>query len=138
MYHIFHDTEINAKPESIFHMISTSDGLNTWWTVASEGKLDVNEKFRFYFAKDFDWQAKVLEFKTDESLTFQMVKADEDWDNTLLSFEIISVGQNRCKLRFEHRNWAKINDHFRRTSFCWALYLNDMKKHLEKAMADTQ
>jgi uncharacterized protein YndB with AHSA1/START domain len=132
MYHICHDIEIHAFVEDIFNQISEPEGLNAWWTVRSSGTAKTNEEFQFYFSDDYDWRAKVLEVSKNESISFQMTKADEDWKNTMLSFEIINKGDHVHVLRFEHRNWNEINAHFRRTSFCWALYLNTLKENAEK------
>ncbi len=132
MYHIFHDIDIEAYPEDIFRMFSTPEGLNIWCTVKAEGNPCINAEFRLYFSEEYDWRAKIIEFDENRALTFQIVKADHDWQNTLVSFEISSSDHLHHKLRFEHRNWSQINDHFRRSSFCWALYLNDLKKHVEQ------
>jgi hypothetical protein len=32
---------------------------------------------------------------------------------------------------FAHRGWPEANDHYRTSSFCWAMYLRLMKRHLE-------
>ncbi len=35
------------------------------------------------------------------------------------------------RLRFAHRGWPEANDHYRTSSFFWAMYLRFMKRHLE-------
>ena len=131
MYHICHDIDIHAYVDDIFKLISTPEGLNLWWTVRSQGIAAKNEEFQFYFSDEYDWRAEVLEIAKDESISFYMKETDDDWNGTMLSFEIISKGSNQYILRFEHRNWKEINAHFRRTSFCWALYLNNLKEEAE-------
>lgn len=34
-------------------------------------------------------------------------------------------------VNFSHVNWAEANDHFKHSSFCWALLLNGLKNYLE-------
>lgn len=132
MYHIFHDIDINCFRDELFKAISTPSGLNSWWTVKSSGTPGINEEYEFYFSEEFQWYARVLEINEPESITYQVFDADQDWTNTLLSFEILATeNKNQHKLRFEHRNWSSINAHYRQTSFCWALYLNELKKNLE-------
>ena len=132
MYHIFHDIDIKASREDIYSMLISPDKLNIWWTVKSEGQAEVNGEYRFYFSEEYDWKAKVLEMSHGETLTYQMIKADSDWKDTLLSFEIIEKDREHHILRFEHRQWRQVNDHFRRSNYCWALYLNDLKKYVEQ------
>lgn len=113
-------------------MFTIPELLNKWWTTQSEGQAQVNEEFRFYFSEDYDWRARVLEVSENESISYQMLEADDDWKHTILSFELSSTDHNHHLLRFEHRNWKQVNAHFRRTSYCWALYLNDLKKYVEQ------
>ena len=131
MTNIYHDIEINASAAEIYKMITTADGLNSWWTVASSSELKPGGQFRFYFSDLYDWQAKVILIETDKKLSLRMTEADEDWTGTELSFEIRAQDIGQSLLRFEHKNWRELNAHFRRTSYCWAIYLFKMKEILE-------
>jgi len=131
MYHICHDIEIHAFANDIYSLCTTPEGLNSWWTEKSSGKLGVNEEYQFYFSDEYDWRGKVLELSKNQSISYFMTEADEDWDSTIVSFEIIHIEDHRYLLRFEHRNWKEINKHFRRSSFCWAMYLNTLKENAE-------
>ncbi len=131
MFDILHDLEINAKPNKIFRMVSTPEGLNAWWTKKSKGMAAFNQEYQFYFSEAFDWKAKVIDIQIDKRITYQMTSADEDWTDTIVSFEIIPLESGNNILRFEHRNWKEANNHFRKSSLCWAEYLMLMKKILE-------
>lgn len=138
MYHIYHDIEIHCLQETLFDAVTLPAHLDRWWTVRSEGRPETDAVYSFYFSDDYDWRAKVMECHRPDSITYLMTAADKDWMNTLLSFEIRSLNRQTQVLRFEHRNWSSTNDHFRKTSYCWALYLNDMKKFLEKEFSEVQ
>ena len=131
MYTIHHDIEILASKEDIFQMVGTSEGLQQWWTEKSEGEAKLGEEIRLYFSDEFDWKAKIIQISINQSFVMQMIKSDRDWDGTILAFELLEQSPDKQILRFEHRNWSEVNDHFRRTSFCWALYFNDLKQKLE-------
>ena len=131
MYLICHDIDMRAFAEDIYFLISTPEGLNKWWTVRSEGILAQNEEYQFYFSDEYDWKGEILEFTPNESISYFMTQADSDWKGTMLSFELIHKEDHYYTLRFEHRNWKEINSHFRRTSYCWALYLNTLKEQAE-------
>ena len=138
MYHILHDIEIHGFRDEIFAALTKPELLNKWWTVKAEGRPEVNAEYRFYFSDEYDWKAKILEVHPPASVSYQMTRADNDWTNSILSFEIIEIDHLRQNLRFEHRNWRSVNDHFRKTSYCWALYLNAMKKLVEKSFHEAQ
>ena len=132
MYHIFHDIEIHCLQDDLFSAFTQSEWLDKWWTVRSEGLPETDHVYRFYFSDEYDWRARVLECHKPDSMTFLMTDADEDWQDTMLSFEIMPINRQAQILRFEHRNWRSVNEHFRKTSYFWAMYLNDMKNLLEK------
>ena len=138
MYHIHHDIEIHGFRDELFDAVTKPELLDKWWTVKAEGHSEVNAEYRFYFSDEYDWKAKILEVHPPDSVSYLMTKADNDWTNTILSFEIIEIDHLRQNLRFEHRNWSSVNDHFRKTSYCWALYLNEIKKMVEKSFHDAQ
>ena len=62
-----------------------------------------------------------------------MTKSDADWDGTTFGFEI-KKAVNGCWLNFSHANWPAINDHFKHSSYSWAMLLNGLKKYLEKEL----
>ena len=132
MYDILHDIDIAATPTDIFQMITHPQNLNQWWTVKSTGEPSLNETYNFYFSDDYNWFAKVIHIEENRSVIFEMTQADSDWAETVLSFDIIRKSETLQTLRFEHKNWQTANNHFRRTSFCWALYFDKMKRLLEE------
>lgn len=133
MFSIHHDIIIKSTPEEIFNAVTTAEGLDSWWTKQSSGQPKMGEDYRFFFTKGYDWYAKVLMVTPNKQIMFKMIDADEDWMDTLLTFTIIKK-ENSCVLRFDHTEWRSINDHFRRTSYCWAIYMRGIKKYLEEGL----
>ena len=108
-------------------MITIPECLNEWWTIKSSGLPQMHELYNFYFNEDYNWFAKVINIDFDKTIDFKMTVADADWNDTILNFEILSKSKTKQTLRFEHKNWKNLNDHFRRTSYCWAIYFQKMK-----------
>lgn len=130
IHHLF---TIQAKAEVIFDAITTSQGLNSWWTTEASGQPTLGNEYRFYFSRDHDWRAEVVEVHAPTQISWQMRQADDDWLPTQLHFSLEeSADGTNTTVRFAHTSWAKINDHFRRTSFCWAMYLETLRKVVEK------
>lgn len=131
MFHIFHDIEIKSSASELFQIITTSDGLNSWWTTKSYGCPEIHSEYNFFFNESYNWFAQVIGVKKNKFVHYKMTIADPDWTNTILKFDILEKSNEIHILRFEHKNWKESNDHYRRTNFCWAIYFQKMKNLLE-------
>ncbi len=40
-------------------------------------------------------------------------------------------GGARTRVQFRHNGWPHVNEHFRVSSYCWALYLRLLRRHVE-------
>lgn len=130
---IYHDVEIITSPDHLFHTITSAEGLEKWWPLHAVGIPAIGEEYSFYFSPEYDWRAKVIDCEANKFIEWKMIVADDDWQDTKLRFSIIER-DHACILRFEHRSWGDINDHFRRTSYCWALYLRCLKDYIERSV----
>lgn len=133
MHSIKHNVLISASPESIYNALTEPKELDKWWTVKSSGKCGLLEYYQFYFSDDYDWTAQISLLRPNEEVNYQMIEADKDWTGTILRFRLEECGKGAL-LIFEHSNWLEDNAHFRRTSYCWALYLRCLKNLLEKGL----
>lgn len=131
MHSIKHNVQIDATPEVVFRAISEPKYLDQWWTVRSAGKCGLLEYYQFYFSDDYDWSAQITELSEFKHLRYLITEADEDWTGTSLDFKIQEISGSSL-LSFEHVDWSTDNAHFRRSSYCWALYLKGLKHLLEK------
>jgi len=129
---ILHDLKIDADTRSVFEAVSRPDGLNRWWTESSLGDPRYGAEYAFVFGEAV-WRGMVLECRHPESIVWEMVEADEDWLGTRFGFRLASVDASgeATQVRFFHRGWRDANAHYRRTSYCWAMYLNLLKGFLE-------
>ena len=112
-------------------MIILPENLNKQWPVKSSRRPQLNETYNFYFTGDYNWFAEVVAFENNKTIQFLMTRADDGWTGTEVVFEIINKSKEVQILRFEHRGWQNINDHFRKTSYCWAFYFQKMKSLFE-------
>ena len=129
---IYHDLTVLAPPEEVFKAISTPDGLNAWWTAQAAGSPEMNNVYTFWFAPEYDWRGKVTACIPDQKFYWTIIEADEDWTGTTIGFDLI-IKTAQTLVRFSHTDWKTVNDHFRRTSYCWAIYLNGLKKYVEES-----
>ncbi|NNF32823.1 MAG: SRPBCC domain-containing protein [Saprospiraceae bacterium] len=130
---IYHDVFIKSEPSKIYDAISTSQGLNNWWTLKSSGFSRVGEVYNFYFTPEYDWYGEVINADKDVSFYIKMTQADEDWIPTAFGFDFMKV-QGGTRIQFWHKGWPECNHHFRRSSWCWAMLLNGLKNYVEKGI----
>ncbi len=133
MASILHDLVIYGDIEKVFEAVSVPKILDEWWTKRCAGLPETGGEYEFYFAPDCIWEGKVTNFKLNKSIEFTMTKSDDDWLGTKLGFELEQRGNN-TKLMFYHSDWKEANEHFRVSSYCWAIYLRILKGYLEKGI----
>ena len=127
---ILHDFWIAAPPERVFAGVSTPAGLDAWWTEQSAGTPAEGEQYELKFGPDFDWRATVSRCTPDKVFELELTHADADWTGTRVGMELSPAG-NGTQVRFYHTGWPTLNEHCRISSFCWAMYLRILKRHLE-------
>ncbi|MDT7827134.1 SRPBCC domain-containing protein [Pricia sp. S334] len=130
-FSIYHDLNIKAPAREVFEKITLPDHLINWWPLRCEGEPEVGASYNFYFTPEFDWYGKVIACNPNVAFQIKMTQADADWKGTSFSFDLEDTAKG-VLLKFSHKSWPKCNHHFRRSSFCWAILLNSLKKYIEK------
>ncbi|MEM7551836.1 MAG: SRPBCC domain-containing protein [Bacteroidota bacterium] len=130
-FDIHHDLQINTSPKKVFDAISMPKHLINWWPEKCTGKPGLNSEYNFHFTDEYNWYGKVSKCEPNTAFHIKMTKADEDWNPTSFGFDLIE-DNGKALVKFWHRGWPECNDHFRRSSFCWALLLKGLKDYVEK------
>jgi uncharacterized protein YndB with AHSA1/START domain len=130
---IYHNFNIKASTKDVFDAVSLPKHLDNWWTLKSSGHPELNAEYNLNFTDTYDWYCKVSKIKTNTSFHLKMLKADKDWNPTTFGFEF-EANTIGTMVRFSHVDWPKNNDHFKHSSFCWALLLNGLKNYVEKGI----
>ena len=60
----------------------------------------------------------------------KITDAAPDWQDTHVGFTLAEI-DGETILKIEHLGWSEDSDHFRSSSFCWAMYLRIMKRYVE-------
>ena len=130
MADIYHDFPINASSRKVFQAVSTPKGLENWWTKTSEGSPAEGGEYQLGFGPEYDWRAVVTQYTPDSAFEFRLTKADSDWQNSRVGFELTEQGGSTT-VRFHHVDWPEANEHYRISCFCWAMYLRLLKRYVE-------
>lgn len=119
-----------APIESVFAALTNSEGLDSWWTMTSSCEPMAGGECKFGFGPEYQWRAVVSDWEPDWLVEYRFTEADSDWTGTTLRFALSAV-RDLTMVDFAHANWREANEHFRTTSFCWAMYLRLMRVYLE-------
>lgn len=130
MADIFHDFPIKAASDKVFRAVSTPEGLAAWWTNRSSGEPALGAEYQLWFSPEYDWRAVVSTCVTDKEFKLEITKSDKDWQGTRVGF-VLDEKDGVTQVRFSHTGWPEANDHYRGSSFCWALYLRLLKRYVE-------
>ena len=132
-YSIFHNLIIIASTKDVFDAVSLPIHLNNWCTLKSSGIPVLNSEYNLNFTDDFNWYCKVSHILINKSIHFSMTKSDSDWNPTTFGFHLEQQDKGTM-VKFSHENWQEANQHFKHSSFCWAILLNGLKNYLEKGV----
>ena len=127
---VFHDLPIKAPLDRVFQAVSTSHGLDCWWTKRSVGKPSEGAEYELWFGPQYDWRAQVTRCVTNAEFELRIMRADADWIDTRVGFRL-EDRNGVTWLRFYHTGWPSPNEHYRISCNCWALYLRILRRHLE-------
>ncbi|HET7003488.1 MAG TPA: SRPBCC domain-containing protein [Puia sp.] len=130
MADIFHNFPIEAPAEKVFEIISLSEGLDKWWTKSSEANPSPGGIYTLDFGPGYIWKAIVTEYVKGSLFELKMTEADDDWLGTKVGFDVRNH-QSRTGVNFYHTGWPQENEHFKISSYCWAMYLRILKRYIE-------
>lgn len=127
---IFHSFPIKAPLQKVFDGISLPKEIDNWWSKGCKGKPTLNETYQFHFGIPYDWEAVVSKYVPNTELEFTMTDSDFDWDGTRVGF-VLDHREGVTNVQFYHTGWKEANEHYKISSFCWAMYLRLLKCYLE-------
>jgi uncharacterized protein YndB with AHSA1/START domain len=130
MADIYHNFPINTLADKVFEAISHSEGLDKWWTKSSAVNPVKNGIYSLDFGPGYLWKAEVTEYKKDKLFELKMTEADADWLGTKIGFGLV-IHQGITEVSFYHTGWPQKNEHYKISSYCWAMYLRILKRYLE-------
>jgi hypothetical protein len=130
MADILHDLPINAPVARAYDAVSTTNGLDAWWTLQSNGMSRLDQEYELGFGPGYDWRATVTKLSPPRESELEVTRADADWTGTRVGFRMQPC-EGGTWLQFSHSGWKSPNEHFRISCNCWALYLRILRRLLE-------
>ncbi|MFZ7139511.1 MAG: SRPBCC family protein [Bacteroidota bacterium] len=130
MLTIYHNFPIRTTPELLFEAISSPRGLDAWWSNHCSGNPAMGANYSFDFGPEYQWIAVVTSYEFAKAFELEFVQSDLDWNGSKVGFLIEPDGEF-TQLKFYHTGWPTLNEHFKISNYCWAMYLRLLKRYLE-------
>ncbi|GAB5565531.1 MAG: hypothetical protein Wins2KO_25940 [Winogradskyella sp.] len=130
---IYFSLFIKAGKKSVFKAISQPSQLEKWWPLKCSGIPEVGSTYNFNFTDEYDWYAEVKSCKTSDHIHYKMIKSDIDWNPTTFGFDLEDKNGNTY-VKFFHKDWPECNEHYKYSSFCWAMLLKGLRDYLENGI----
>lgn len=130
MAEILHDFPVNTSPERVFAAFATPAGLDTWWTERAAGRPELGAEYQLRFGPAYDWRARVTRCMPGREFELELTQAMPDWVGSKVGVRLEGTASG-TQVRFYHAGWPEADEHFRVSSYCWAMYLRVMKRNLE-------
>lgn len=130
---IYHNFWIEADAQKVYESITEPEHLVNWWPQKCTGKPELGSEYNFYFTDEYDWYGEVTMSKPGEAFHIKMTKSDKDWDPTSFGFDL-KENAGKTTVSFWHMGWPECNDHFKISSYCWAILLQGLKNYIEKGI----
>lgn len=127
---IFHDFPVFRPVDEVWTAVTTPAGLDAWWTDRSRGNAVLGSTYELWFGPDYDWRALVTQCEPKRVFELEFTIASDDWIGTRVGFLLEGRG-DQTQVRFHHTDWPELSEHFRISTYCWAMYLRIMKRWLE-------
>lgn len=127
---ILHDFPIKAPPARVFAAVCSPLGLDQWWTLRSAGSPRLGNEYELDFGPGYAWGARVTRSEPDREFELELTKAEPQWVGTRVGFHLTAVAGG-THVRFRHVGWSGNSENFRQSSYCWAMYLRILRRHLE-------
>ena len=128
---ILHALPLRSSPAKVFDAISQPGEVDKWWSLECSGTPMVGEEYRLFFGEPWDWRARVSRCEVGRTFEWEMIDAMPDWIGTRVGFELGKVEEG-TRMRFHHDGWKEENEHFRVSSYCWAMLLRLLKVYVER------
>lgn len=135
MPEILHRISIDASPETVHELITTTDGVGQWWTGRpATGDAAIGGRLAFYFG-DSERPAAVMEVLEDrpEKVVWKCVEGPDSWVGTSVTFSLATSGAAQTTLLFEHSGWRETSEFMAGCSTNWGAYLTSLKSGAEGA-----
>jgi uncharacterized protein YndB with AHSA1/START domain len=123
---ILHRVGIDAKPDAVFHALTTLDGLRGWWVSTATGNPEKGGAIDFGFC-----EMKVVAAEPGRLVHWRCTRGPAEWVDTEVIFQL-EWKLDQTFVLFKHANWKEPVEFMHHCSTKWATFLLSLLELVER------
>ena len=127
---IRHSISIDASSENIFPLVSSGHGFSRWWAADVSEDVPRNIVSLGFFDRATVYNLKPVRIVTPTEAEWAC-QSGEEWNGTVLLFDLLPQKENRTLLRFSHMDWRAETDYFIACTTTWGELMFRLKAAAE-------
>ena len=135
MFDIRHICHLEAAQNTVFHVLSSTEGLRQWWTPQTDGEPDLHGYLIFKFGGKYRNKMRVTAFERNSLIEWTVVESVPEWMDTKIRFQL-DRNEDRTRMRFSHTGYKIQDDFFAQCNYSWAKYLRSIRMLVEHGKGD--
>jgi uncharacterized protein YndB with AHSA1/START domain len=124
-YDILHRVGIGASPAKVFDALTTTEGLDAWWTPCS-GKATQGGQIDFKFCK-----MDVVATEPGRLVRWRCTGGPDEWLGTEVAFKLENKGDQTFVI-FSHAGWREQVEFMHHCSTKWGTFLLSLRDYVER------
>jgi uncharacterized protein YndB with AHSA1/START domain len=127
---------LDAEPKDVYDALSTSEGINGWWSNHTEGPDGVGSSIKVGFPDapiTFDFE--VVEEVAGERVAWRCLAGPPEWIGTHITYDI-QTNEGETSVLLTHDGWSSTEESFPFIAYSWAQILPRLKKLAETGEGD--
>jgi uncharacterized protein YndB with AHSA1/START domain len=126
---ILHRIGVAAPPQSVYDVLTTTDGVAGWWTDVAHGDAGGGGTIELRFGDDA-LGVRVVELDPASRVVWEVTSGPAEWIGTLISWDLRAAG-DQTTILFAHRHWREPNEFMHHCSTKWATFLMSRRSLIE-------
>ena len=119
----------NSTVQQMYEMVSTIEGLFSWWTTRVTGESQIGSVIQFHFGEGGP-HFQVIDLQPSKRVEWKCVQGPKEWIDTHIEFNI-SNEDGQTVLLFKHCGWREEVEFMHHCSTQWAYFLIGLRKFFE-------
>ena len=130
MVDIEHINCLKAPASTVYHALTTEEGLGNVWTKKLTVKAEIGFISEFDFDEGYLTKLKTVELQENQKVVWECVESDKEWIGTKIFIALLER-DGITTIILKHVGWRELTEFYRWCNYNWALFLFRLKNYCE-------
>ena len=128
---LLHEISIQAPAAKVYEALTTSAGLQSWWTTDAVAEPRVGAVAEFgFFGRKVVFQMRIDELTPARRIVWQCIGGPDEWPQTRVIWELTEQ-DGETRVCFDQTGWPNSEGHFRPANSTWGALIFRLKDYVE-------